>query len=347
MKAGIIDPYLDTLGGGEKYCLTVAELLLKLGWQVDLFWTGKDLKSKIKERMGINIDRVNFVNRINNLPKRLLYQPQYDLLFYLSDGSIPFMFGKRNILHFQVPFKKVNGNPFLNKLKLGNIREVVCNSEFTKKFVDKEFRVESVVVYPPVEAKKFKKGKKENLIISVGRFSQLLQAKRQDILISSFKNLCKKGLKDWRLLLVGGSEIGGSEFVKSLKEASRGYPIKVEENVSFRNLIGLYSKAKIFWAANGFGIDENKNPEKVEHFGISAVEAMSAGVVSLLIKKGGFKEIIEDGRSGFFWETTEELEEKTLKLTKIDLSGLEKEAIKRSLFFSKEKFYERIGQVIL
>jgi glycosyltransferase involved in cell wall biosynthesis len=257
------------------------------------------------------------------------------------------MFGKRNILHFQVPFKKVNGSPFLNRLKLKNIHEVVCNSEFTKKFVDKEFSVESVVVYPPVDLKKFKKGKKENLIISVGRFSQLLQAKRQDILISSFKNLCKKGLKGWRLLLVGGSEVGGSEFVRNLRKASSGFPIRVEENVPLKNLVALYSEAKVFWAANGFGVDEKKNPEKVEHFGIAAVEAMSAGVVPLLIKKGGFKEIIEEGKSGFFWETTEELEEKTLRLTKIDLSKLEEEAVKRSLFFSKEKFYERIKETIL
>jgi len=40
MRAAIYDPYLDTLGGGERYCLTVAEILLKNGWQVDLFWSG-------------------------------------------------------------------------------------------------------------------------------------------------------------------------------------------------------------------------------------------------------------------------------------------------------------------
>ncbi len=31
MKAAIYDPYLDTLGGGEKYALTVAETMLKMG----------------------------------------------------------------------------------------------------------------------------------------------------------------------------------------------------------------------------------------------------------------------------------------------------------------------------
>ena len=30
-RAAIYDPYLDTLGGGERYCLTVAEILLIAG----------------------------------------------------------------------------------------------------------------------------------------------------------------------------------------------------------------------------------------------------------------------------------------------------------------------------
>ena len=30
-QAAIYDPYLDTLGGGERYCLTIAEILLKKG----------------------------------------------------------------------------------------------------------------------------------------------------------------------------------------------------------------------------------------------------------------------------------------------------------------------------
>ena len=38
MKAGIYDPYLDTLGGGERYVLAVANCWLKRGWNVNIFW---------------------------------------------------------------------------------------------------------------------------------------------------------------------------------------------------------------------------------------------------------------------------------------------------------------------
>ena len=48
-RAAIYDPYLDTLGGGERYCLTVAEILLIAGWQVDLFGQGtKTLSNRPK-----------------------------------------------------------------------------------------------------------------------------------------------------------------------------------------------------------------------------------------------------------------------------------------------------------
>ena len=52
----------------------------------------------------------------------------YDLLFVVSDGSVPMMLAKKNILHFQVPFKNIDGKSLLNQIKLKKIHCVVCNS---------------------------------------------------------------------------------------------------------------------------------------------------------------------------------------------------------------------------
>lgn len=344
--AGIYDPYLDTLGGGERYCLALAELLLSLGFDVDFFWEGKDLKAEIEKRFGIKLERVNFVSMPKKLFKRLKILRNYDVLFWISDGSVPLMFAKKNILHFQVPFHSVGGGNFLNKIKFRKIDFVICNSFFTKGFIDKEYRLDSKVIYPPVDVEKFKPAKKENMILSVGRFSQLLQAKNQQILINSFKNLIQKGLKNWRLLLIGGSDVGSGSLVSNLKKMVKGWPVEIKENVSFKELIDYYAKSKIFWAANGYGIDEEKNPERVEHFGITVVEAMAAGTIPLLVKKGGFKEIIEDGKSGFFWETPGELEDKTIKLIQGNLGKLRKNVVQRSKIFSKERFYEEFKKII-
>jgi glycosyltransferase involved in cell wall biosynthesis len=85
------------------------------------------------------------------------------------------------------------------------------------------------------------------------------------------------------------------------------------ESPDFRTLKDLYGRAKIFWSASGFGVNETKNPEKVEHFGITVVEAMSAGAVPVVYNAGGHKEIIKNGENGFLWNNIHELIKKTLE----------------------------------
>ena len=141
-KAAIYDPYLDTLGGGERYCLTIAEILLKNNYQVDLFWSGDpSLISKAEERFSLDLKGIKIipdifsvipekldlsedeesipdVNRTFDIPqkikskieknfKKFSQSSQYDIIFYLGDGSVPFLFGKQNYLHdvFYVGFK--------------------------------------------------------------------------------------------------------------------------------------------------------------------------------------------------------------------------------------------------
>ncbi len=52
----------------------------------------------------------------------------------------------------------------------------------------------------------------------------------------------------------------------------------------------------------------------MEHFGIVTVEAMSAGCVPVVIRRGGQGEIVEHGVSGFLWNTLDELESYTARL---------------------------------
>lgn len=348
MKAGFFDPYLDTLGGGERYCLTLANYLIKNGWSVDFFWNGKNFSTQIKKRFGIDLKKINFVSEPNGIWQKIRTHSQYDLLFFISDGSIPLMLGRKNLLHLQVPFQKVNGDAFSNKIKFLLIKKVICNSQFTKKFIDEEFKIKSAVVYPPVRLAGNSLVKKENLIISVARFSQLLQAKKQDVLVKVFKEMCDEGLEGWRLVFVGGSDVGAIGFLTELRKSIDGYPIEIKENIDYSELTKLYSKSKIFWSASGFGIDENEDPEKVEHFGITAVEAMAAGDIPILINKGGFKEIVEEGKNGFFWETESELKRKTLLIINLGakFSKISQEAAKRSKIFSEEKFYEEIKKLV-
>lgn len=352
MKAGIFDPYLDTVGGGERYCLTLAELLLAKNWQVDLFWPDEKIRTKLIEKFALDLNRVNFVSytpRENNLINRYKFERRYELLFYFSDGSIPIMFGKKNILHFQVPFQNVLTKSLKNSFKLKTIDFIVCNSFFTKKVIDNCLGTNSLVVYPPVDIKAFKPLEKENIILSVARFSQLLQGKKQDVLVDTFKELTKqKNLDKWKLVLAGGTEVGGGNFVKNLRNAARGFSIEIIENPPFSELLRLYGKAKIFWTASGFGINEGKEPERVEHFGITTVEAMAAGCAPIVLGAGGQKEIVENGANGFLWKKTGELKDLTLKVIEEPalMKKISQNAILRSKAFSKEEFYRNISQLI-
>jgi len=350
-RAGIFDPYLDTIGGGERYCLTVVEALLKKNWQVDVFWPDKEIKEKLVKKFNLEIDRVNFVSYSpckNNLFNKWRFERKYDLLFYLSDGSIPMMFGRKNLLHFQVPFKNLKLS-IKDKLKLKMIDKIICNSFFTKKVIDEEIGTSSLVIYPPVDIHILKPFKKESIIISVGRFSQLLQNKRQDILIEVFRNLVdEEKLKGWKLILAGGSEVGSQEFLKKIKIMARGYPIEIHQNPSFTKLTKFYGEAKIFWTASGYGVDEEINPEKVEHFGITTVEAMAAGCVPIVMDKGGQREIVVENENGFFWREKNDLAKKTLSLIQNEklLQQISKEAVVRSGDFSKTIFCQKIYDLI-
>lgn len=348
MKAIFFDPHLDTIGGGERYVLTVVDYLVKKGWKVDILWENKEVVKKYKDKFGIDLDTVGFLPSPKNIFEKWKVTRNYDLSFWLSDGSIPFAFSKKNILHFQVPFHNVNGQSFLNKIKFRNIHHVICNSGFTKRFVDKEYNVVSKVIYPPVDIQEFKPGKKQNIVLYVGRFSQLLQAKRHNVLITVFKKMIDKGFSGWKLVLAGGTEIGGMDYLNELKCQVGSYPIEFWENPPLPTLQKLYAKAKIFWSASGYGIDENDDPEKVEHFGITVAEAMAAGCVPLVIAKGGHRHIVKEKVNGFLWKNEEELIKLTLVLAKDTrlLKKLSAASIRASERYSLEKFYENLAKII-
>jgi len=337
MKAAIYSPYLDTLGGGERYVLSVARALIETGWNVDIESSDQNLGQKVKKRFGFDLVKANFVESVQR-------GNGYDLCFWLSDGSVPTLFARCNVLHFQRPFSGVDGKSLLNRMKFFRINSVVVNSVFTKKWIDTEYPKKSIVVYPPVDIDKLKAGRKENMLLYVGRFSQLEQSKGQDVLVKNFINLIEAGLRGWKLVLAGASNVGRTGFVDSLIKESVNYPITIIENAAFREIVKLYSKAKIFWSAAGYGVDEKSTPEKMEHFGISVVEAMASGAVPIIYDGGGHGEIIETGKTGYTWRKEKELLTTTLELTenKKRLGELAMYSIEASQKYSYERFKKEI-----
>jgi len=348
MKFGFYSPYLDTFGGGERYMLTLASHFSKQ-YEVDIFWDDYKIKAPLSKFLKINLKNTNFSQNIfkKSLLSKHNLTKKYDVIFVLSDGSIPATFAKKNILHFQVPFT-VSANNLGNRIKLAKYKWIIVNSHFTKKFIDKSYNIDSKVIYPPVDIKNYFSGKKEKIILSVGRFSDTqLHNKRQEVLIEVFKELYKKE-SHWKLILVGQSKKQDYKFVKKLKAMSKGLAIKIHENLDINKLRKIYSQSTIYWHATGFGEDEQKNPQKMEHFGISTVEASASGCIPIVINKGGQKEIVKSGKNGIVWETKTQLLESTLEIinNKEKLKKLANAAVVNSKKFSVARFIKNYEEII-
>lgn len=348
MKIGFYSPYLNTFGGGERYMLTLASHFSK-NHEVDVFWDEPEIKAPLSRFLKIDLTKTRFTENIfkYNIFKRNLRMFQYDWIFVLSDGSVPALFTTKSILHFQVPFH-FNKVSLRTRLKIKNYNYVVCNSKFTKKFIDKSFDLSSKVIYPPVDINAIEPKEKEKIIVSVGRFSpHQLHPKKQEILIEVFKEIYRNNPK-WRLILAGQAKKEDEKYLRKLKKTSRGIGVKIVENMPVERLRDLYSRASIYWHATGFGDDEQKFPEKMEHFGISTVEAQAAGAVPVVIGTGGQKEIVTDGINGRTWLTKTQLYEITQEIidNKSLRQQLSKAAIKNSKKFSINAFIKEYEKII-
>jgi len=350
-KALIFSPYLDSFGGGEVYALNFATCFKKNGYQVELAWKDKDIISPYKDRFNLDLSEFVFNSSLYDLFTHksspwATYQKtkKYDSIFFLSDGSIPFLFGKKNFLHFQVPFTNLDKS-FLARLKLLN-QTVICNSKFTKHTIDRQLGISSQVLYPPVEMRN--EAPKEKIILGVGRFTSAMHNKRQDVLVEAFKKLSNKGLKNWKLLLIGSDKEGG-EMVKQIRDKTQGLAVEIITNADYKTLDKAYARAQIYWHASGYEVDEKEHPEAVEHFGISTVEAMSAGCIPIVINKGGQKEIVDEGSNGYLFETVDELVSKTttlISLTKEKQNTLRANARETAAVFSRETFCKKLDKLL-
>lgn len=345
-KVGLYDPYLDTLGGGEKHILSILEVFAEQGFEIDILWNN-DLSDEIKKRFSFSsqlIDQLKWVDK-----KNLKNLQPYDYFFYVTDGSYFFSRAKKNFVFCMVPNKKLYNLNLLNRLKLWNYR-FISNSPFTSSWL-KRWGVSSTVVLPYINDKLIKKNniKKENIILSVGRFFPQLHSKNQGEMIRAFKKLKKMSKKfvDYKLVLAGGLRDSDLSYFEELKKLANNDPsIIFEINISFDELYRLYGRSKYFWHFTGLGTDEKINPEKVEHLGITPLEAMASGCLTFCYKAGGPKELIKDNDNGFLFSNVDDLVNKMIKVNSNET--IQKKVVTREFQFVQENFsYEVFKRNVL
>ncbi len=225
-------------------------------------------------------------------------------------------------------------------------------SEFSSSWARKRWGIDCEVVYPPVNTS-FRSVAKEKIILSVGRFAVEGEGhtKKQEEMLDVYNRMNGERPVEWKYFSVGGLGVTAEHqaYFERLEQLANASGAQVRANIARDELNSLFERASIFWHAAGYGEDQNLRPIFVEHFGISTVEAMAAGCVPVVIKKGGQAEIVEHEVSGFLWETLDELRNYTARLINDDKlrARMSDAARKRAQLFSRETFVKNfIGRLL-
>src|SRR5581483_9137414 len=157
MKIGIYDPYLDDLGGGEKYMLSIAKHLVKEN-AVDVFWDKREDFENVQKRFSLNLEKVGLVKNIfsnkTSIWEKLFITKKYDVIICLSDGSLPIVLSQKLFIHIQQPLDRLQTRGLTNKVKLKKVSAFFCNSSYTSGYLLKSFGIKSIVINPGVEIHK-------------------------------------------------------------------------------------------------------------------------------------------------------------------------------------------------
>ncbi|WP_293125755.1 glycosyltransferase [Microcoleus sp. bin38.metabat.b11b12b14.051] len=323
MSIAIYDHGLHFIGGGQKYVATAASLLQN---EFDItFITNKPVAvSDLESWYGLNLSGC----KIKLIPLEF-YEKRamqcIDSSIIADDMENPFdeiakesknydIFVNANQLEKVKPLSPISvffchfPNTFRNShFAVDDYTFIIANSQFTIKWLDKRWNLQpTFLLYPPVEMA-IAKVPKEKIILAVGQF-EAGGTKKQIELIEAFRSLLTNypvELQGWRLILAGSS-VPKNPYLKTVqnlvKEDARA--IELQVNAELDEIKSLYARSSIFWHACGLG---EVNPQRFEHFGMATVEAMQNSCAPIAFCGGGQPEIVEHGRSGFLFNSVEQL----------------------------------------
>jgi glycosyltransferase involved in cell wall biosynthesis len=308
----VYNPYLDTLGGGERVTYALVEWLAT--------------RSTVELAAAIAPPRQRLASfgfpdlPITVMPPDVALEASnsYDMFITIANVLANVLPGPpaggstTHVCIVQFPMdaalelhpKGVTGARAIAKAAREAIRQremlhrytYVTYSSFCAKWVARRWKCTAKVLHPPVVPRPWVPERKSREIVAVGRFFDDGQhRKRHDALIDALAKLLPLLDTEWTLTLAGACSAADRDaaYLEELKQRAHGLPVRFAVNAPVAELDELYQQATLFWHATGFGRPPDR-PEQAEHFGISTVEAMSAGCVPLVYADGGQNEIVRN-----------------------------------------------------
>jgi O-antigen biosynthesis protein len=344
VNVAIYNMCFATLGGGERRTAALAAHLAERH-DVTLFVLSPLDISIVKSVFGIDLSRVRVTALHGKDHVHEILRSAPDLFINNSYGSTLECPAPAGIYMCMFPVDDM--------LAPSSYDVITANSNYVAGWIDRRWACRSEVVYSACNLIGPGDTTKRPSILNVGRFFQDVPGahhKRQDVLLETFRGMVEAGVADWDLHLVGNvdPDSPAQNFVGQLRHAGESYPVRISACLPYDALRREYQAASIYWHGTGYGCDHEREPSKLEHFGMSIVEAMSAGAVPLVYDGGGPREIITSGVNGFLWSDPDELVAHTRRLLEDPAlrEAMTARAVADSRRFGVQEFLDRMDAVV-
>jgi alpha-1,2-mannosyltransferase len=320
MKAVVLHHTLNSPGGESSFAIETMNSLSRLGYDIELVTVQKPNLELIAKKYGSipPIKKIKFISPFSlnyfGIYQRLLtaipslnLQPS-DIVINTNGNSLPFNLPPNNLcilyIHFpaflqtspeynnnkysQTLFWKAYFKPYqivthlLTKRALKRSNVIFTNSKFTRNAIKKVYPAfDPQVIYPPVDIERFsnclRSKSRENQVLVISRFTPEKQLEKV-IHIARI-------LKDIQFIIIGNLLTANYSYFKFLQKMIQDYGltdrIKLIPNATKDVMMNAMSTSMVYLhTMNG------------EHFGISIVEAMAAGLIPVVPSYGGCSEIV-------------------------------------------------------
>ena len=354
MRLAVLYDFLETIGGGERVALTLAQ-----HFGADLVTTNAD--PTLATRTGFT--DVNVINLGRLPPRPPLKQvdaawkfsrarlPDYDSylilgnwavhatrhhhpnLYYCLTPTRMFYDQRQATMQRLGPMARLAARLWiglqrpLDRRAVARADRIVAISENVHRRVARYYGRESDVVYPPVATSRFRFQDVGDAWLSVSR---LYPEKRIDLLFEIFRRLPEE-----KLILAGGYAAGdrAAEYLARLKPPPN---VTMTGEIPDDALVDLYATCRGLITT---AVDED--------FGITPVEAMAAGKCVLATDEGGYRETVLDGRTGFLLPADANLFVR--KIQELDVSTLRSmrgACISRAQAFDESVFLHKMRALL-